>query len=301
MKKKKVEIRFPLCFTGRRVRGGSTDSGQQPTPQSACHKRRVQNFAQLEGGPDAAPDSLLRGGRPGRGSSPGRGSGKSPPGPPLRTETPRGRLPEGPAGVWPPRPGGRLARRRERASARGRPAAAPSPTPKRKSHLPRRALEAPGGHGGAGRPGGRRREGGGRGPAGQGEGCSAPRAPPAPSRQPHPRRRPARSEPLRLRQAAPGQWGEKFLWQPRRGASESAGGGRGPARPSVRARRERLPAPPPPARPRPLQPDPAPSSLAPLPRETAAATRLAVSLAPGVVRADGLGPGRERRRGRGGE
>ncbi|XP_030615982.1 uncharacterized protein LOC111171597 [Delphinapterus leucas] len=248
---KKFQPDTPVFIEIKSLSDSPHSGAEQPTPQQACHKRRVQNFAQLEGSPDATQDSRLRGGRPGRGSSPGRGSGKSPPSPPLRTDTPRGRLPEGPSGVGQPRPGGKLARRGERASARGRPSAAPSPTPRRKSHLPRRALEAPGGHGG---------DGGERGPAGRGEGCSAPRAPPAPSRQPHPRRRPARSQPLRLRQAAPGQWGQKLVRQPRRGASEPAGGGRGSARQSVRARRERLPArpapsskaPPPPPRLRPL-------------------------------------------------
>ncbi|XFF78675.1 hypothetical protein AB1E18_004894 [Capra hircus] len=73
-------------------------------------------------------------------------------------------------------------------------------------------------------------------------------------------------------------------------------GGRGPASQSVPARREQLPAPPPSARLRPPSP-------ARLPRETAAAAGLVVSLLvslpPGLVRADGVGS-RGRRKGSGG-
>lgn len=161
------------------------------------------------------------------------------------------------------------------------------PTPRRKSHLPRRAPEAGGGHGGAGRPGGRRKErrrGGGRGPEDRGEGCSAPRAPPAPSRKPHPRRRPAGPQPATpFRQAAPGRG------RTRGAAPEGAGGARGVgvwdrlARQSRRG--ARLPVPPPP--PGPAHPP------GPAPWRTACAGAVG-----GAARWGALG-GRGRRAGRG--
>lgn len=183
-----------------------------------------------QGGPDA-PGSGCAAREPGPGSSPDAVWG----GPRL-------------AASW----GGRRAQRAAAAQTGGR--VAWGPAARRKSHLPRRAPEAAGGHGGAGR-----RAGGGRGPAGGGEGCSAPQAPPAPPRQPQPRRPPGRGGPLPLRQSAPGLGGTDSSGKSEGAAGRASGWESGPiARPSVQAPSERLPPRPAPSRqaPPPLAPPP---------------------------------------------
>lgn len=152
---------------------------------------------------DRRPPPLPRPGRAGHRFEPGRGVGKSPLRPPFGTQMSRSRLPEGPAGLGPGRPGERVARKRG-AGRTARPARrSPRADAEEKSHLPRRDPETAESDGGAGRPGAGSWAGGGRGPAGRGGRCSAPRTPPTPSGQPHPRRRSARGGPRPLRQAAP--------------------------------------------------------------------------------------------------
>lgn len=216
-------------------------------PQPAGRTAACTTLPKSERGPHAAPGPRCAAGRRGRGSSPGRGWGRSPPGPPFRSEVPR-RAPRDPGRRG---PGGGSRGGGEWASSRGRPAAAPSPTPSRKAHLPRRAPEAARGHGGAGRPGVRRGAGGGQRAGGR---DARPHGRPQPlpgSLTPDAGRPGAGHSPsVRLHQAEGART--------RRAALEGAGelAGVWPAPPSVPVRREQLSAPPPPARPRPLRAGP---------------------------------------------
>lgn len=233
---------FPLCFISITAPGRSNGSGQRSTPRPQLCPTR--------GRPGRR--SRARGcwaGRPGRVPAPER-SGRSRRNQAFRRRRlPRGTGRRGPAGGW---RGGR-----EPGAGLAAPpaAAAPSPTPGRKSYLPRWAPAAAGGLSWAGRPGAGRGGGGGRGAAGRGERCSAPPAPPAPSRQPHPRSRPAGADHFPLRQAAPGRarsTGTNSAGCSWRGPGQADGWRLDPARPLAPALRERLSAPPPPARSRPL-------------------------------------------------
>lgn len=192
----------------------------------------------------------------------------------------------------------------KRASARGWPAAAPSPTPRRKSHLPRRAPEAAGGRVTA-RWGGDRAGGGGK--AGSG-GRQAEERDARPLGRPQPLPRcltPGAGQPgaghsssVRLYQAS----GEKLFRQPGRGRAGAWGSGACwrvcPCAAQEAARSKRMPAPPPPARPRPLLARPAGPGRPPLPprwRLLFPSERLREPPGPGVGSEEGEGA--ETRRG----
>lgn len=152
----------------------------------------------------------------------------------------------------------------KRASARGWPSAAPSPTPRRKSHLPRRAPEAAGG-GGSQRGGGATgREEEGRRGAGAGRrrrGMLGPWGAPSPFLDASPPAPASRERATPPPSSCTRPAGRNSSGSP--GGGERAPGGREPAGASVPARRKKRPAPSG-CPPRPLPPGPAPSSPAPL-------------------------------------
>lgn len=263
--KKKSEMVSSWFYTSGRVRGESNAVQPQPAGRTtAC-----TTLPKSERGPHAAPaPGARRGGRAGVRAPGAAGAGPRPAHPSAR------RCPEGPAGGS--RGGG------EWASSRGRPAAAPSPTPSRKAHLPRRAPEAAGGHGGAGRPGARQ----GAGARGPGGGMLGPTGAPNPSPAASPRT-PASPEPATPPPSGCTRpRGHELVGQPWRGRASWRGSGR--LRRQSRCGASSCP-------PRPLPPGPAPSAPGRVPRETAAtATGLALSFPPPQSGARGRpGPGWE--------
>lgn len=247
---------FPVCFI-RTVRG-------RAMTLDSCPRLSRLNFCTTREQPDASPGFSAA--RPG---------------------WPRVRSPDAVRGVpaWPtpwdrvvvePPPGGPSGTRAAEARREGR--VGEQSGPRHAAGPPRPPLRRGGGsrtyHVGllrppgvtAGRPGARRRAGGGAAAGGMRREMLGPFGTPNPFLAASP---PVQVGPWRAtppRSGFPSHGGDKLFPQPRRGrVGEWVGGGRGPARLSVPAPRQRLPAPPLLARPRPPLPTASPGRPAPPP------------------------------------